>query len=210
MVSSSGTAKALAAEWDERYTQLVSQLPGGVPNEVLIDEIGQLEPGRALDIGCGVGSDAIWLARQGWSVTAIDVSQVALDHAAGRARQASVRVQWLQSRLEDVPIPSGGFDLVTAFHPALRHSEGRDAQTALLASVAPGGTLLVVHHADIDVQRAKSYGFDPADYLSHTDIAELLGTDWDVQLNRRRPRSVPNGAAQQHTHDDVVSARRLQ
>lgn len=54
--------------------------------------------------------------------------------------------------------------------PALRHSPGRDAQRALLAAVAPGGTLLVVHHADVDAEKAKSFGFDITDYLSHDDV----------------------------------------
>ena len=209
MIGSSDVAAALAAEWDERYTQLATQLPGVQPNEVLIAEISGLEPSRALDVGCGSGADAIWLAGQGWTVTALDVSQVALDHAAARAESFGVHVQWRQGRLEDMLLSADQFDLVTAFYPALRHSAGRDAQAALLAAVAPGGTLLVVHHADVDVEKAKSYGFDPADYLSHTDVAALFDDDWDVRIDRRRPRAVPNGGEGQHTHDDILRARRL-
>ena len=208
MAGSPDAANALAAEWDERYHGWAAELPSGEPNAVLITEVGGLKRGRALDIGCGVGAEAIWLASQGWTVTAMDVSQVALDHAAVRGRQAAVQVEWVHARLEDARLPLGGFDLVTAFYPALRHSARQDAERALLPAVAPGGTLLVVHHADVDVEKAKSYGFDPADYLSHTDIAELLGEHWQVRTDGRRPREAPNGGELRHTHDDVLRALR--
>ena len=167
-----------------------------------------LTPSTALDTGCGVGADAIWLASQGWTVTALDVSQVALDRAAATARRAGADVEWVCSRLEDLALPADGYGLVLAHYPALRHSAGEDAERALLAAVAPGGTLLVVHHADVDVELAKSYGFDPADYLSHEDVVALLGQEWDVTIERRRLREVPAGLEGQHTHDDIVVARR--
>jgi 2-polyprenyl-3-methyl-5-hydroxy-6-metoxy-1,4-benzoquinol methylase len=209
MTDSADAANTLAGEWDERYTGLTDHLPGLKPNQVLIDSVSPLRPGRALDIGCGSGAEAVWLACRGWDVTALDVSAVALEHASRRATEAGVQVHWLRSRLEDADTRAGQFDLVTAFYPALLHSPDKGAQRALLAAVAPGGTLLVVHHADVDVEKAKSYGFDPADYLSHDDVAGLLGDDWHVQIERRRPRETPAGLEGQHTRDDVVLARRL-
>jgi len=199
---------ALAAEWDERYTALGAKIPDGRPNPVLIAAARELTPGRGLEIGCGTGGDAIWLAGNGWQVTALDVSQVVLDRAARAGRDAGVHVEWMCTRLEDAPLPAGGFDLVTAHYPALRHSPERDAQRALLAAVAPEGTLFVVHHADVDAEKAKSYGFDIADYLSHDDIVELLDGDRDVRITRRRPREEPAGLEGQHTHDDVLLASR--
>ncbi len=199
---------ALFDEWEERYTSFLDQLPEQRPNPVVIAEITGRPTGSALDIGCGMGADAVWLAGQGWDVTALDVSQVALDRAAAAADQAGVTVTWMRSRLEDLDVPEGGFDLVTAHFPALLHSPGRDAERALLAAVAPGGLLLVVHHADIDVELARSHGFDPAIYLLHDDVVALLDTGWDVTVDRRRLRDVPAGPDGQHTHDDVVLARR--
>ena len=199
---------ALFDEWDERYTSFLDQLPEQRPNPVVIAEITGRPTGSALDIGCGLGADAVWLAGQGWDVTALDVSQVALDRAAAAADQAGVTVTWMRSRLEDLDVPEGGFDLVTAHFPALLHSPGRDAERALLAAVAPGGLLLVVHHADIDVELARSHGFDPAVYLLHDDVVALLDTGWEVTVERRRLRDVPAGPDGQHTHDDVVLARR--
>lgn len=199
---------ALFDEWDERYTSFLDQLPEQRPNPVVIAEITGRPTGSALDIGCGMGADAVWLAGQGWDVTALDVSQVALDRAAAAADQAGVTVTWMRSRLEDLDVPEGGFDLVNAHFPALLHSPGRDAERALLAAVAPGGLLLVVHHADIDVELARSHGFDPAVYLLHDDVVALLDTGWEVTVDRRRLRDVPAGPDGQHTHDDVVLARR--
>jgi SAM-dependent methyltransferase len=199
----------LAAEWDDRYRSLADQIRDGEPSQVLVGHTEILTPGAALDVCCGVGADAVWLATQGWTATAIDVSQVALDRATERARRAGVQVDWVCSRLEDFPVPPGGFDLVTTHYPALRRSPGRDAERALLSAVAPGGTLLVVHHADVDVEKAKSHGFDPADYVNHDDVVGMLGEGWDVTVERRRALDVPAGLDGQHTHDDIVMARRL-
>ncbi|MCF6387799.1 class I SAM-dependent methyltransferase [Mycobacterium sp. MBM] len=199
---------ALFDEWDKRYNSFLDQLPGLRPNPAVTAEITGRPTGSALDIGCGAGADAVWLAGQGWDVTAIDVSGVALEHAAAAAERAGVTVTWVRSRLEDLDLPDGGFDLVTAHYPALLHSPGRDAERALLGAVAPGGLLLVVHHADIDVELAKAHGFDPAAYLLHDDVAALFDANWEVTVDRRRLRPVPAGADGQHTHDDVLLARR--
>ncbi|KRD05245.1 methyltransferase type 11 [Mycobacterium sp. Root265] len=201
-------AQMLFDQWDERYHAYLDRLPAQRPNPAVVSEITGRSTGSALDIGCGMGADAVWLATQGWDVTAIDASRVALDEAAAAADRAGVAVTWVRSRLEDLDLPDGGFDLVTAHYPALLHSPGRDAERALLAAVAPGGLLLVVHHADIDVELAKSHGFDPALYLLHDDVVALFGTDWEVTVDRRRQRAVPAGPDGQHTHDDVLLARR--
>ncbi|WP_081809173.1 bifunctional 2-polyprenyl-6-hydroxyphenol methylase/3-demethylubiquinol 3-O-methyltransferase UbiG [Mycobacterium sp. URHB0044] len=196
------------AEWDERYSS-TAQMFSGRPNGALVTEVSGLQPGRALDVGCGEGGDAVWLAGRGWQVTALDVSRVALDRAALRAQDAGVHVEWLQSGIEDAPLAPGAFDLVSAQYPALLRTPGKDAERALLEAVAPGGILLFVHHADIDVEEAKARGFDPNDYVLPPNVAALLGDDWEVTVHERRPRDVPAGAGAQHTHDVVLRAHRL-
>jgi SAM-dependent methyltransferase len=200
---------AVAAHWDERYAG-TEQMFSGRPNFALVTEVSGLQPGRALDVGCGEGADAVWLAAQGWTVTALDVSQVALERAALRAQQAAAQVEWVHAGLVDAVLPPAGFDLVSAQYPALRSSADHDAERALLAAVAPAGLLLVVYHAGFDGEEAKSHGIDPADYVSLTDVASLLGDDWRVRIDERRPREAPvGGAGQRHTHDAVLRARRL-
>lgn len=195
-------------EWDQRYNSFLDRLPALRANPVVVSEISDIPTGSALDIGCGLGADAVWLATGGWQVTAIDVSQVALEQAAAAAEEAGVEVHWVRTRLEDLAIPAGGFDLVSAHYPALLHAPDGAAGRALLATVAPGGLLLVVHHADIDVELAKSHGFDPAVYLLHDDVVDLFDDDWEVTVERGREREVPAGPDGQHTHDDIIMARR--
>jgi SAM-dependent methyltransferase len=197
-----------AAEWDARYAE-VDKVWSGHPNGTLVTEVAGLPPARALDVGCGEGADAVWLARNGWDVTALDVSQVALDRAALHARQAGVEVRWVHAGLLDAPLSPGAFDLVSAQYPVLRRTPTHEAERALLAAVAPGGLLLVVHHADIDPEHARERGFDPADYVQPPQVSALLDDDWQVEVDEARPRTVETGAGAGHSVDQVLRARRL-
>ena len=119
----------------------------GKPNASLVEEVADLEPGTALDLGCGEGGDAIWLAAQGWTVTGADISQTALDIAARHAAEAGVAVTWERHDLA-VSQPAGSFDLVTT---SFLHSKVELPRAQILragaAAVAPDGTLLIVGHA---------------------------------------------------------------
>jgi SAM-dependent methyltransferase len=197
------------AEWDRRYAER-EQLWSGQPNGALVAEVAGLRPGRVLDVGCGEGADAIWLARGGWDVTALEVSGVALERAAGHARDAGVAVRWVHAELAQAPLPPASFDLVSAQYPALLRTPGAAAERALLGAVAPGGLLLLVHHAGMDTEPVREDGFDPADYVWPSMVAALLGEDWKVELNEQRPRIAPDGGAGAHHAEDVVlRARRL-
>ena len=196
------------ADWDERYAG-ASQVWSGQPNSALVVELADITPGRVLDVGCGEGADAVWLARQGWEVTALDVSQVALERASTAADAAGVSVRWVHSGLVGAQINPEGFDLVSAQYPALPSSPEHDAERTLIEAVAPGGHLLVVHHADVDIAEAKAAGFDPADYVSPVDVADLLDDRWQVSFDARRPRDVTGGAGARHSHDTVLVAHRL-
>ncbi|MBO0677392.1 class I SAM-dependent methyltransferase [Mycolicibacterium sp. S2-37] len=199
----------LQQEWDERYAA-AEELFSGKPNTVLVAEVGDLPPGRALDVGCGEGADAVWLASRGWAVTGLDVSRVALERAADRATEAGVEVTFIHDDLVSAELPAAGFDLVTAQYPALRSSADRAAERAITAAVAPGGVLLVVHHTGFDGEEAKARGFDPADYVFPADVRTQLGDGWDVRFEESRPRATPlGGQEQRHTHDAVLFARRL-
>lgn len=90
--------------WDDRY-RASDKIWSGQPNGTLVAEIADAAPGRALDVGCGEGADAVWLALRGWPVTALDVSSVALDRAANAAREAGVDIEWLHAGLPDADLP---------------------------------------------------------------------------------------------------------
>lgn len=186
--------------WDARYAEL-DRVWSGEPNHALTVEAATLTPARALDVGCGEGADAVWLATRGWTVTALDPSGVALGRARAAAEASGVLVEWVHAGLAEADLPSGGFDLVSVFYPAL------DLETApverLASLVAPGGTLLLVHHADVDRERALEHGFDPDLLLSPAGLAAGLGDGWDVVGPERRARSISGGSGAHH-HDDLV------
>ena len=199
----------MQAEWDRRYAE-GEQLWSGQPNGALVAEVAGLEPGRVLDVGCGEGADAVWLASRGWDVTALEVSGVALRRAARHAEDAGVRIRWVHAELAEARLSAGSFDLVSAQYPALLRTPDAAAERALLAAVAPGGVLLLVHHAGMETEAVHDGGFDPADYVWPSMVAALLDEDWAVELNVQRPRVAPDGGAGAHHTDDVVlRARRL-
>jgi len=139
--------------WDDRYGS--GQMWSGSANVSLVRVAGDLPSGTALELGCGEGGDALWLAEHGWEVLAVDVSRVALDRAAARARQAGVadRVTWEQHDL-DADFPAGRFDLVTAHYLHTPLAFAYDALVRRAAgAVATGGTLLVVGHSPDHVFR---------------------------------------------------------
>jgi SAM-dependent methyltransferase len=194
------------AVWDERYAEQ-ERMWSGNPNGALVAETDGLTPGRALDVGCGEGADATWLAGQGWQVTALDVSAVALDRARQHAGDAGIA--WVHSGLVDADLPRGSFDLVSAFYPVLDRSDAQTAEHLLLDLVAPGGVLLFVHHADMDSHDHHDSPFDPKGFVWPSMVTPLLGDGWEVLVDERRPRVVPEGGAGAHHVDDLVlKARR--
>ena len=203
-------APAVQAQWDRRYAEQ-EQLWSGQPNGALVTEVAGLTPGRVLDVGCGEGADAVWLAKGGWDVTAIEVSGVALERAAGHARDAGVAVRWVHAGLEEAGLPPASFDLVSAQYPALLRTPNATAERALLAAVAPGGVLLLVHHAGMDTHQPHDNSFDPADYVWPPMVADLLTEDWEVEVDEQRPRTAPpeDGAGAHHAEDLVLRVRRL-
>jgi SAM-dependent methyltransferase len=197
-----------AQHWDERYSSR-DQLFSGNANGVLVTEAAGLPPGRALDVGCGEGADALWLAGQGWRVTAVDISQVALDRAAAAATAGLAgRLTWQQADLTTTPPPDGPFDLVSLQYFPLPIRAGQTAVRRLLTAVAPGGTLLVGSHDTSDLATYRHPDFDPADYYTPDDIARLLGDHWTVQVNETRPRTTAPPEGTHHVHDAVLRARR--
>lgn len=200
---------AVQAEWDLRYSDR-EKLWSGRPNGALVAEVAGLAVGRVLDVGCGEGADAVWLARAGWDVTGLEVSGVALERAAGHARDAGVAVRWVHAGLAEAQLPPASFDLVSAQYPALLRTPDGAAERALLAAVAPGGVLLVVHHAGMEDHHADTGDFDPADYVWPSMVTALLDDDWEVERDEQRPRVAPEGGAGAHHAEDLVlRARRL-
>lgn len=165
--------------WDERYSS-ADRIWSGDPNPHLVSVASPLSPGTALDVGSGEGADAIWLASHGWDVTAIDISQVALDRSAAIA--GPLPISW---ELRDVLTWEPGvdrFDLVSAQFMHLPSDALRSLHRRLAAAVRPGGTLLVVGHHPSDHGSTKIQRPDRADLLfTAEDVGVTLDPDrWDV------------------------------
>jgi SAM-dependent methyltransferase len=200
---------AQAAEWDARYSERDGVRWSGRPNGRLLAEVASLTPGRALDVGCGEGADAIWLARRGWTVTAIDISGVAVVRAREAADLAGAAVEWVRGDALQTPFPAGSFDLVSMQYPALPKAAGEAAVRALLGAVRPGGLLLAVYHDLNDEHREhmKSQGVDPADYVDADDLGRLLASEFTIELRAVEPRIDPP-PDNPHIADVILRARR--
>jgi len=195
------------AFWDARYAE-ADAVWSGNPNPVLVAEAADLPPGSALDIGSGEGADAIWLAGRGWTVTGLDVSDVALQRAAAHAGAAGVRITWRQADLTlDAPVGTG-FDLVTAQFMHLPSEQRRALHRRLAAAVAP--TLLVVGHHPSDLGTIPRPPL-PDLFFTASDVAAELNPDqWEVLCEEARPRPVvhPDSGLTVTIHDTVLRARR--
>jgi SAM-dependent methyltransferase len=202
-------AAAQAAEWDARYNEGDGAMWSGRPNGRLVAEVAGVTPGRALDVGCGEGADAIWLARRGWTVTAIDISDVAVCRAREAADLAGAEVEWVGGDALQTAFPARSFDLVSMQYPALPKAAGEGAVRTLLDMVCPRGLLLAVYHDLDDEHREhmKSQGVDPADYVGADDLGLLLGDGFTIELHEVEPRIDPPPGTP-HIADVVLRARR--
>ncbi|MDQ2649353.1 MAG: FAD-dependent oxidoreductase [Actinomycetota bacterium] len=196
------------ADWDRRYEG--ERLWSGNPNGSLVAEITGMAPGRALDVGAGEGGDALWLAEQGWTVTASDVTRRALDRVAAESIRRGLEVELLHADANGpAPFAPRAYDLVSAHYASIPRTPDDRGVRNLLDAVAPDGTLLVVSH-DLEPMRVPvdtsthSRPFDPDAYVRVEDVARAVtaSPEWDVEVHERRPR--PVGAASTHHVDDVV------
>ena len=198
--------------WDNRYRS-AGQLWSGQPNAQFAAHAADLDPGEALDAGCGEGADAIWLARRGWAVTAVDVSAVALERAAAAARAAggdvAGRISWRREDLLTwVPEPDR-YDLVSAQFMHFPRAELTAFHQRLAAAVRPGGTLLLIAHHPDDLHAARNGHPDLFWYAE--DIAASLGPgQWEVRVAEASGRSAIDHDGQPVTVRDTVlrAARR--
>lgn len=196
-----------AAFWDNAYrSRQAAWSPE--PNDLVVAAVADVKPGRALDVGCGDGADAIWLAERGWRVTASDISSVALER--GRAMDQTGRIEWLQADLLEWTPEASAYDLVAAHFVHFAAQEREIVFRRLAAAVRPHGTLVVVAHHPSDLQTTAGRWPMPELYYVADDIAALLKpTEWQIVDAAVRPRSAVDPQGQTITvHDTVFQARR--
>ncbi|WP_431896518.1 FAD-dependent oxidoreductase [Micromonospora haikouensis] len=201
------------AAWEERYRARPA-VWSGRPNPQLVAEATGLPAGRALDVGCGEGADAGWLAGRGWRVTAVDISATALEraaaHAAAAGPEVADRIEWLHADLRVTPPAEGAYDLVSAQFMHLPGAARRELFARLAAAVAPGGTLLIVGHHPRDLRTtAHRMHFPDAMYTAEEVASALDPAAWQVLATETRARATVDPEGREVTiHDAVLVARR--
>ena len=198
--------------WDHRYRER-ARIWSGNPNRQLVAIAGDLPPGRALDVGCGEGADAAWLASRGWTVLGVDVSEVALDrareHTAELEPAVAARLEWQQVDLLATPELPADLDLVSVQFMHLPEPEHSRIMRDLAALVGTGGSLLIVAHDPSDLH--SGVGRPHQQNLFHTSeqIAGLLDDAWDVRIRESRPRVERKDGRDHSISDAVVHAVRV-
>lgn len=193
-----------ARGWDERYSGHELVWSAG-PNRFVAEECARLAPGRALDLACGEGRNALWLAELGWSVTAVDFSPVGI----ARARElAEARGLTLDLLVEDVTTwkpPAGAFDLVVIAYLQLPEIGAVLARAS--EALAPGGVLMFVGHDRTNLTEGVGGPQDPAVLHTPSDVTAAL-PGLTVQRAERARRAVEVDGEERFAVDTLVRAVR--
>ena len=183
------------AAWNERYAGS-GLVWSAEPNRFLVSETGGLAPGRALDLACGEGRNAIWLGERGWRVTGVDFSDVAIEKARQFAASRGVEGDWIAADLRDYEPAAGAFDLVLVFYFHVGADVRRPILRAAASAVADGGTFLLVGHDSTNLEGGYGGPRDPRVLYTAADVvSDLDGCGLEVERAERvdRPVQTPDG-----------------
>jgi SAM-dependent methyltransferase len=193
-------------DWDARYAG-TDMLWSAGPNQFLVEEVEGLAPARALDVACGEGRNAIWLAGRGWQATGVDFSPVALERGRRIAAERGVEVTWVEADVTDWAPAAEAFDLVAIFYLQLPSDLRRRVYRNMATGVARGGTMLVVGHDSQNL--ADGYGGpqEPSVLFSADDVAGDLEGLRIVKAEQVR-RAVQTDSGERWALDALVRAVR--
>ena len=192
--------------WDERYgtEELIWKAE---PNRFLVEELDALAPGRALDVACGEGRNAVWLASKGWRVTGADFSRAGLAKAQRLATDRGVEVTWVEADVVEWQPPMASFDLVVVMYLHLPAEQRRRALAHAAAALAPGGVLLVVGHDTSNLLKGTGGPQDPAVLFTPEEIVEDL-SGLQIERAEQVKRTVVTDAGEATAIDALVRAVR--
>ncbi|MDR7252508.1 SAM-dependent methyltransferase [Nocardioides sp. BE266] len=190
-----------ARAWDAKYA--ASELVWSrEPNQLVAAELADLSPGTAVDLAAGEGRNAIWLAARGWSATAVDFSQVALDKGSRLA--GDLDVTWVCADAT-AWTPPGPVDLVVIAYLQLPAEERRRSVRGAFTMLRPGGTLLLVAHDSTNLTEGTGGPQDPAVLMTADDVlADLAGLEVEVVRAERVAREVRSADPSHHEHGGDV------
>jgi 2-polyprenyl-3-methyl-5-hydroxy-6-metoxy-1,4-benzoquinol methylase len=191
--------------WNERYSSTDLVWSAG-PNAFLPAEVAGLVPGRALDLACGEGRNALWLAEQGWDVTAVDFAEAGVDKGRHFGDERGITVDW---HVADITAwrPGAPFDLVVIFYLQLPATEMTAVLTMAAEAVAPGGTFLLVAHDRSNLESGYGGPGDVSVLPTPQSVAAAIGgLEVEKALVVERPVDTPEG--ERIALDTVVRAHR--
>jgi len=201
-----GAGSAAEEFWEPHYA---ASAPGtGGPNPVLVDLVEALAPGRVLDLGCGGGGDALWLAQRGWAVLTVDVSATALARVTDRATGAGLSDRVRTERHDlTATFPHGEVDVVSAQYLLSPVEFDRPPMFArAAATVRAGGMLLIVDHASVPPwswrprHRVPHPGADPGQHRARPRAVGHRATGESRPGRRRARRSTRHRHRHHHRH----------
>ena len=176
------------------------------PNRFLVAEAGALAPGRALDLACGEGRNAVWLAEQGWQVTGVDFSEVALEKARLLAEQRKVQAEWIRADLFEYEPPLAAFELVIVFYLQIPPERLRPILARMAKGIAPGGTFLLVAHDSSNLTHGYGGPRDPATLYTAEDVLPAL-VELEIERAELVVRTVETDEGVREAIDVLVRAR---
>ncbi len=164
-------------DWDRKYSA-VENLWSARPNRFLVAEVENLPPGRALDLACGEGQNAIWLATLGWEVVGVDFSEVAIAKGKTRAERDGIVVDLAVADLLEYEPEAGAYDLVLLLYLHLSPQDRRLVLERASTALAPGGTLVLVGHHLANMTEGVGGPSDPTIHFTPDEIvSELPGLE---------------------------------
>ena len=185
-----------SADWNQRYggRELVWT---SEPNRFLVQETESLAPARALDLACGEGRNAVWLAKRGWRVTGVDFSEVGIEKARQLERAHGVHADWVVADLLAYEPEAQAFELVIVFYLQVPSEQRTPILRSAASAVAPGGMFLLVGHDASNIEHGYGGPQDPAVLYTAQDVADDLA-DSGLRVERvetvQRPVETPDGS----------------
>lgn len=195
-----------AAAWDERYRG-AEFVWSAQPNRFVAAELEGLQAGRALDLGCGEGRNSVWLAEQGWEVTAVDFSPVGIEKGRALAAAHGVQVRWLVEDVTAWTPPQHAFDAVVIAYLHLPEAAFTGVLRGAAAALAPRGVLVAVGHDRDNAERGYGGPPDPA-VLWTVPMLEAQLPGLDVEHAEQVERTVETQDGRRTAIDTLVRVRR--
>jgi len=196
-------------DWNRRYAaeEFIWTVDA---NQFLVEELRSLAPGRALDLATGEGRNAVWLAEQGWTVQAVDLSDVAVEKGKRLAtmRKVSDVIEFRQADLRTYEPEENRFDLVVLVYLQIPQLDLVPILKRAAKAVAPGGTFLLVAHDSTNLKHGYGGPQHPTLLYTAEQVVEAMESELEIEKAGRVFRPIKSNAGAQVAIDCLVRAKR--